>query len=103
MSTQHTPGPWKVNDVFIENSPNRLVVSKAMWGGANIADCGLSTDDEGRANARLIASAPDLLAACKAADEYMTDRSETRCKWRQRDQDLFEHLRQAIARAEKEG
>lgn len=43
MSAEHTPGPWGIDDPL---SPAR--------------------HEEAEANARLIAAAPDLLAACKA-------------------------------------
>ena len=63
MTTQHTPGPWFANDslqLFAET-------------GQHIASLDSSTEGfEGGtlyANARLIAAAPDLLAALKAFDD----------------------------------
>ena len=62
-TTKHTPGPWTTGDrqtfrrhgVFAEN--NLL-----------IADCRTNlADDPARANAILVASAPDLLEACRDA------------------------------------
>lgn len=60
MSTEHTPGPWRVsadgNDV--EN------VS-----GAGV--CTMYADETEQANARLIAAAPDLLRACERAVKWI--------------------------------
>lgn len=59
----HTPGPWKWDEsygaIVAGEGPNMLVTpiwkSSPAWGYS-----------ENIANARLIAAAPDLLAACKA-------------------------------------
>ena len=65
----HTPGPWMAKDSRLYNfafdvddangSPVAEVCSK--HGGQ---------DDEARANARLIAAAPDMLEALRAAKEW---------------------------------
>ena len=60
--TQHAPGPWQVNDntlgeFSILNSRGDMRVATVAFG--QVADT---------ANARLIAAAPDLLAACEAAE-----------------------------------
>ena len=47
---QHTPGPWRCSAGFVQSS--KWLVCRMI---GNNADC------------KLIASAPDLLAACKAA------------------------------------
>jgi hypothetical protein len=59
---KHTQGKWEAVEAFIENSDNHLIVKQEGWGGKNIADCGIMID-ENSANARLIASAPELLEA----------------------------------------
>lgn len=61
MTTKHTPGPW-----FCENGDNQWRV----WddeGWACICDVhtGVEPDPSGATHARLIAAAPDLLAACQ--------------------------------------
>lgn len=79
---KHTPGPWKVNNVFIENEPNRFIVSQNKWGGNNIADCGLSGDgswDVNEANAHLIAAAPEMLEALKGVLDVFDDRCGDGC------------------------
>lgn len=64
MAAKHTPGPWKTQS--IENQ-------RHVWGPDG--DCivsihnGSLPDDERKANARLIAAAPDLLEACEAVAE----------------------------------
>lgn len=60
----HTPGPWIAADVFVNNSPNRLIVRQAKYGGDVVSDLG-DTEHANMANARLIAAAPELLAALR--------------------------------------
>jgi hypothetical protein len=62
--TKHTPGPWSVTESFCNNACNRLVVKRKTWGGEVVADLG-EAPDASRANARLIAAAPDLLEALR--------------------------------------
>lgn len=59
---KHTPGPWHQN--------GSVVWSSGTKDRGNIATCDLRVGthiniDQNVANARLIAAAPDLLAACK--------------------------------------
>lgn len=58
-NTRHTPGPWKAGSASVSapETEDRLGLSVRIHGG-NGAD--------NRANARLIAAAPDLLAALEA-------------------------------------
>ena len=58
--SKHTPGPWSFghwgNDFWVGTQPNGLSgkVARVLWGmGEGV--------EEGRENARLISSAPDLL------------------------------------------
>jgi hypothetical protein len=65
----HTPGPWVDDTYSIIGADDSLV-----------AECGpySNNHEEADANARLIASAPDLLAACKAlADAAWDEMSHT--------------------------
>jgi len=64
---KHTSGPWIVSPPTAEN-PSRARVS-ALSGFVDIYDAPLTT--ETAANARLIASAPDLLASLKAMTTLM--------------------------------
>tara|TARA_R100001594_G_scaffold102461_1_gene137177 strand:+ start:192 stop:506 length:315 start_codon:yes stop_codon:yes gene_type:complete len=73
----HTPGPWTVTGpgpydtesrvtlTVAQDSPTKTQV--ALVGNAHA----LMTRAEAEANARLIAAAPELLAACKLALECM--------------------------------
>ena len=96
MTTQHTPGPWFANDslqLFAET-------------GQHIASLDSSTEGfEGGtlyANARLIAAAPDLLAALQAVWKFfepvyvsaMADDTE-----RTAQDELIDTVRAAIAKA----
>ena len=101
----HTPGPW----TFGEGRDNRHyeVDQMGTGGGAWSSICEVAantlgsrevTAAEAEANARLIAAAPDLLAACKRvllAEEwsYTGDRLSS--------SERAEILRAAIAKAEK--
>jgi len=87
--SKHTPGPWRlhlVNDTLIV-APDGTYIAYT---------CGEYDDDNiwpiMEANARLIASAPDLLAALKAFPGF-TDDATIGDKW-------IETMRAAIAKAE---
>jgi len=54
---KHTPGPWRVNHRCVEDEARNAIASVYR----NVDGTG-----HNKANARLIAAAPDLLAACEA-------------------------------------
>lgn len=93
MSVQHTPGPWtiyKTVNVMGGSDGRRLVANAGGHQDNRVADNG---NGENEANARLIAAAPDLLAALKlvtskTAVDYATY------------QESFESARVIIAKAE---
>jgi hypothetical protein len=65
-----TKGPWKFGKQSLGPNPNKYVVIQPCFEkNYLIADCG--EDDEGEANARLIAAAPDLLKACSLAHAHI--------------------------------
>ena len=68
MSTQHTPGPWKIDGV--RPLPGCLQGAFAIRAGTRprlaLIPRSRSATETDQANARLIAAAPDLLAALKA-------------------------------------
>lgn len=80
MSTKHTPGPWSVEDPM---GPELLqIVANAnapVYEWRWIAQVGTEEPedrfdvppDEARANARLIAAAPEMYEALKAQDALM--------------------------------
>ena len=59
--TQHTPGPWTERGMLVHDQ-NDEFVAEVLYTGPN----GVS-----EANARLIAAAPDLLAAANRALQYI--------------------------------
>lgn len=64
---KHTPGPWTLEG-FLRDCDFELHSGARHF--ANIVDTGTGADY--LANARLIAAAPDLLAACEAAEENLS-------------------------------
>lgn len=101
---KHTPGPWE----YTENLD--ALYSMISSGNSVVAGIPCLLDGEMdelptiRANARLIAAAPDLLAALKAFDEGLKDGSIKWAKPRRADSDPYHRANTlmcaAIARAE---
>lgn len=80
--TKHTPGPWFFGDTFtsyictrdgkeVTNYTARGIGNGACHVGYASITPALGSD-EAKANARLIAAAPDLLAACKALHQCLS-------------------------------
>jgi hypothetical protein len=99
MKTNHTPGPWNVE----ENSSPPLI-----WGNdyeKPIAEVELHRsyasygDGEAQANAQLIAAAPELLDACMVALGIL-DTGTYAAAWVRHD--AAKQLRAAIAKAKGE-
>jgi len=70
MSEQHTPGPWTVMDGVQDGGGIGIGPELDGWGGPHALVT--FTGGESEANARLIAAAPDMLEALRAA-ERLTD------------------------------
>lgn len=90
MNTQHTPGPWEAMDSVRYDNIVRCCVMKD---GKSICDTARTyygqDDNVAKANARIIAAAPELLEACRACllrDDIASD-------------ELGDMLRAAIAKA----
>ncbi|MGA7860674.1 MAG: hypothetical protein WCB19_02310, partial [Thermoplasmata archaeon] len=64
QSTGFSPGPWRVEN---RDDQIQVVARDGDWFFVNDND---QSDDRDRANARLIAGAPDLLKELRAAHEY---------------------------------
>jgi len=91
--SQHTPGPW-----WAGTDEDAHMVYGSEADGTAVADCMRDDGDDyvERANARLIAAAPDLLAACKVAlDRIGSDIESPHLRTADGDQ-----LRAAVAKAE---
>jgi hypothetical protein len=84
--TKHTPGPWSAigADVKTAGPASRII----CWAGIQ-SDVAL---DEVRANARLIAAAPDMLNALLDVLEYWDDPDMSMSE-------LKERVRDAVAKA----
>ena len=77
--TKHTLGPWKTRNGFQDGTieifkPNKAI--KKPFYPTEIAVVE-AEDKEGKANAKLIAAAPDLLAALLAVLHWIDDNCET--------------------------
>lgn len=64
MYAKTTPGPWEVGEDYGDGT------AVVTYQARDIARCEMGFGD-GEANARLIAAAPDLLAAAKLAKEAL--------------------------------
>ena len=74
MSTQHTPGPWKLDGAA--NTGDLDIISPT--GRIAMLDCEFSeaSEDVLTADARLIAAAPDLLHALRVIDSNAAESPE---------------------------
>lgn len=97
MNAQHTPGPWTHQRIGPRRGPVRLTDRTFIvvpHGGPAFAYLPEGRDDIQAANARLIAAAPDLLAA---AERMLRD--QDRPVFSMDFQGAVEALRAAIAKA----
>lgn len=100
----HTPGPW-----FLEHCPDGsyyAIKNRPEWGSGHIwiasaeeshlpKSDGFPSDEQGLANAQLIAAAPELLAACRRAKKLLEPEVT-----KEPDRTIFWELVSAIAKAE---
>jgi hypothetical protein len=100
MKTTHTPGPWRTCLLSYQQGGRGQVVAEVPTCFGTIAvradpvyPCPSKDklDAEGQANARLIAAAPDMLAACESALERIDGMNEA--------MHIVDELRSAIAKA----
>ena len=102
--SKHTPGPWSLvrgGYVGIRQTVNASIGVVAILAEHDIGSAEWEQDDE---NANLIASAPDLLAACEAAVGVFDTFGvlATTPVWMEARQAALAKLRAAIAKARKE-
>jgi len=74
---RHTPGPWSVKDSDTVVGPAGNVVAECCGYSVKATTPEQQSQGGREANARLIAAAPELLTACKAANlliEYLRAR-----------------------------
>jgi len=73
MGLKHTPGPWSANEYLPGDCWHISYGKRGNW----IAEVAVDGDQKGAAaDARLIASAPDLLEAAQGADLSAVDIAE---------------------------
>lgn len=76
-NTKHTPGPWRIDPDFnrdVQTADGAHEIATAEYGKPLCTDADYSVPqdfDEAIANARLMAAAPDLLAALQMARSLM--------------------------------
>jgi len=100
MSTSHTPGPWHVLHPTAYGWDIRSADGKwvALVNNDHDNPDGFPTNEEGKANAYLMAASLDLLKECKKAiAAYDLAASGIHTKWKGEDVDA---MRSAIAKAE---
>lgn len=90
---KHTPGPWE-NNGYIAGMTAIMVYNKKIDRDIATIYRKSCTKEEQEANARLIASAPELLSAGKEALEYL------RIQCNIEGGDIYDNLKTAIAKAE---
>mgnify|MGYP001582264356 CR=1 FL=1 len=77
-TARHTPGPWVIDEFMSEHGFYKIRrESDALCHVHSFADSDEPTS-EATSNARLIAAAPDLLAACEAFEPKMLADTEHR-------------------------
>lgn len=91
--SKHTPGPWNIAANF--HQTGRIIGSDDNA----IAEVNGRKDALGQANARLIASAPDLLAVLKQILEHTSDNSGLDFDWEQF-QNVLDAAREIVNKAE---
>ena len=92
-NTKHTPGPWMESSFEVWSPLNGKRFGKVV---ANLRRAE-APDDEARANARLIAASPDLLAALNAL--RTANGSDDFEGWHPAFRDAIDMARAAIAKA----
>ena len=98
---KHTKGPWKVIESKLVEKLSIIEIDGDLI-FAELSSGDSVPTEEHKANARLIAAAPDLLEACKAAKTHYAMICEVLCANNPPPGGLpiLEQLKQAIAKAE---
>lgn len=104
MSSQHTPGPWEIHDggkfgSYGDNGPSVCAVTGPGLCQPLFDLCGPASEMQCRANAALIAAAPELLEALRGLSDAVIEYGRTVAEW-DRVLDADKAARAAIAKAE---
>jgi uncharacterized membrane protein len=70
-TSEHTPGPWEIGSMYCAVRPSIAAILRGESPNDGHAICALYGERDRPANARLIAAAPDLLAALDVALEFV--------------------------------
>lgn len=77
LGDKHTPGPWRVGTVSLhanhflrESAPRCVMAGDEGEEPEDVAYVTLCEDEEMEANARLLAAAPDMLAALRDVEAH---------------------------------
>ena len=108
---KHTPGPWRLTesgDAIVSADGGTLIVETGQdyWKNLEAAAAGASSDiakrhlPQVRANARLIAAAPELLEALRACDLFLTAHGQGWFNASNEGRNAWKMARAAIAKAE---
>lgn len=95
MKTQHTPGPWEIaEDRFIRNIEGQTIAEVQEWHQfvTQCKDGTLDIDKEEmpwKANARLIAAAPELLEILKESVWYIDFGDSGAIEWHEQMEKLI--------------
>ena len=100
MKTKHTPGPWTVDEVEQDGK----VISRGIF---DVHGIGLNKGSEfelfSRADAALMALAPELLEACELfMDAWIQDEERNMHQLRQDMDEAYSRAKTAIAKAKGE-
>lgn len=85
--SKHTPGPWEVGSAFDNYGEIEIAIERMTPAGNLVVAVALGGLQGQDANAKLIAAAPDLLAALQAIVKSLVD---------QDDEGMIEHAQQMI-------
>lgn len=93
---KHTPGPWHI----IKHATPAYSPQFGIYAEGQQNDLAHVINDNAAANAKLIAAAPELMAACEAAMAFAEGHPDRTVGWHDLRLQLCVMLRSAIARAE---
>ena len=99
VAIAHTPGPWD-RGPYVGDNIHVITTTEHPWVGRIVAKVPALNIVDGEANARLIAAAPDLLAAIKALMAEVERRDNPSDEGCSSDCDQMDAAKAAVAKAE---
>jgi hypothetical protein len=100
----HTKTPWKVAEVYINNSPNQWHITTGKWGDKSIA--AVNSKENAEFIVQAVNSHDELLEACKATLEHMRQEVNEPIEWADildNENTICHQLNKAISKAEGTG